>query len=138
MKKKNLRSRKLAKAKSPIAQPESDDDMGKWATYQKRGGSAAFGSLQAPDAAPAGFTAVTGGVGVITVSRVQSTPSPATGGAQNGMFFRAIDTTNQTVTVNGQSTLTGLVSGRTYKVQAAWFGNGQLSEWSAPILVAAG
>lgn len=113
--------------------------MGKWATYQKRGSAAQGFTLAAPDAAPIGFTAVTGGVGVITVARVQATPSPATGGSQNGMFFRAIDNTTQLVTVNGNSSLTGLVSGRAYKVQAAWFGAaGQISDWSAVIVVTAG
>lgn len=113
--------------------------MGKWATYQKRGGSNQFGSIAAPGPAPTDFTAVTGGVGVITVTRVAATPSPATGGSQGGMFFRAIDNTNNQVTVNGSSTLTGLVSGRQYRVSAAWFGAaGQLSDWSVMTLVNAG
>lgn len=108
--------------------------MGKWATYQKRGGSNFFGSLQVPGPAPTSWTAITGGAGVITVTRFDPLPSPAT-----SMLFRAIDTTTGLVTVNWNSTLTGLVSARLYKVQAAWFGpSGQLSDASSSVTVAAG
>jgi|KBSMisStaDraftv2_1062788.scaffolds.fasta_scaffold156327_2 hypothetical protein len=108
--------------------------MGKWATYQKRGGGAIFGSIAAPGPAPTDFTAVTGGVGVITVTRVAAIPSGAT-----GMNFRAIDTTTNLVAQDFNGTLTGLISARVYKVQAAWF-NGALrvSEASPGINVAAG
>ena len=101
--------------------------MGKWATYQKRGGSNLFGSVAEPAAAPTDFTAVTGGVGVITVTRVAAIPSGAT-----GMNFRAIDTTTQLVTVNWNGTLTGLVSGRAYKVQAAWFNGAMQVSGASP------
>lgn len=108
--------------------------MGKWATYRKRGGENFFGSIAAPAAAPTDWTAVTGGVGVITVTRVASIPSGAT-----GMNWRAIDTTTQLVTVNWNGTLTGLVSGRAYKVQAAWFnGAVQVSDASPQTTVNAG
>lgn len=94
-----------------------------------------YGSIAQPLPAPTDFTAVTGGAaGIITVARVAPIPSPAT-----QMLWRAIDTTTQLVPIPGASTLTGLVTGRPYKVQASWWGpNGQLSEWSAPITVAPG
>lgn len=108
--------------------------MGKWATYQKRGGSNMFGTFAAPAAAPTDFTAVTGGVGVITVARVAAVPTGAT-----AMLWRAIDTTTQLVASAFNGTLTGLVSGRAYKVQAAWFnGAMQVSEASPAITVNAG
>lgn len=107
--------------------------MGKWATYQRRGGGALFGSIAAPGPAPTDWTAVTGGVGVITVTRVAAIPSPAT-----VMIFRAIDTTTNLVAASS-GTLTGLVSGRAYRVQASWFGPlGQLSDWSPQTTVNAG
>lgn len=108
--------------------------MGKWATYQKRGGSNFFGSIAAPGPAPTDFTAVTGGVGVITVARVAAIPNGAT-----SMLFRAKDNTTNLVTIAYSSSLTGLVSGRSYNVQAAWF-NGpiQVSEGSPAIAVNAG
>lgn len=108
--------------------------MGKWATYQKRGTSAQLGTMAAPGPAPTDWTAVTGGAGVITVTRVAAIPTGAT-----GMNFRAIDTTTQLVTVNWNSTLTGLVSARPYKVQAAWFNGAiQVSDASPQTTVAAG
>jgi hypothetical protein len=108
--------------------------MGKWATYQKRGGSNMFGSIAAPGPAPTDFTAVTGGVGVITVTRVAPIP-----GAATQMLFRAIDTTTNLVTVPYNGILTGLVSGRAYRVQAAWWnGSQQVSEASPAISVNAG
>lgn len=107
--------------------------MGKWATYQKRGGSNAYGSIAAPGPAPTDWTAVTGGVGVITVTRVAALPSPAT-----SMLFRTIDTTTNLQVTLG-ATATGLVTGRSYRVQAAWFGPmGQLSEFSPQTTVVAG
>jgi hypothetical protein len=96
--------------------------MGKWATYQKRGGQAAFGMMAAPGPAPTDWTAVTGGVGVITVTRVAPIPTGAT-----GMNWRAIDTTTNLVTVNWAGSLVGLVSGRPYRVQASW--------WNAAVMV---
>jgi hypothetical protein len=108
--------------------------MGKWATYQKRGGQIMFGLLPPPNAAPTGFTAVTGGVGVITVTRVDAIPAPAT-----NMFFQAIDNTTQVPANTWNATLTGLVSGRAYRVRASWFGpSGQISDGSATITVNAG
>lgn len=108
--------------------------MGKWATYQKRGGSNLYGSVLAPGAAPTDWTAVTGGVGVITVTRVAAIPSGAT-----QMLWRAIDTTNNLVPLTGNATLTGLVSGRAYKVQASWFNGGTaVSDWSPSTTVNAG
>lgn len=108
--------------------------MGKWATYQKRGGSGQQGSLAAPGPAPTDWTAVTGAAGVITVTRVAAIPAGAT-----AMLWRAQDTTTNVMTNFGNSTLTGLVSGRAYKVQASWF-NGALlvSDWSAATVVNAG
>lgn len=108
--------------------------MGKWATYQKRGGADQYGQLAAPGASGGDWSAVTGGVGVITVTRFAALQSPAT-----GMNYRAIDTTTQLVTVNWNGSLTGLVSGRAYKCQAAWFnGAQQLSEASPAVTVNAG
>lgn len=87
-----------------------------------------------PGPAPTDWTAVTGGVGVITVTRVAAIPTGST-----GMNWRAIDTTTQLVTVNWNGTLTGLVSGRAYKVQAAWFNGAiQVSDASAQTTVNAG
>jgi hypothetical protein len=107
--------------------------MGKWATYRKRGGGAAFGSLAAPGPAPIDFTAVTGGVGAITVARVASIPTGAT-----SMLWRSIDTTTNLAGAFTGS-LTGLVSGRAYRVQAAWFiGAFQVSDVSPAITVNAG
>jgi hypothetical protein len=107
--------------------------MGKWSTYQRRGGSSLFGTMAAPGPAPTDFTAVTGGVGIITVARVAPIPSGAT-----TMLFRAIDTvTNVPGAFTG--TLTGLVSARPYRVQATWFdGARQVSDPSPQITVAAG
>lgn len=101
--------------------------MGKWATYQKRGGSPQFGVMAPPNPPPVGFTALTGGVGVITVTRLDAIPGGAT-----QMLFRAIDSTTNLVAVNYNSTLTGLVSGRVYKVQAAWF-NGAIQVSDASV-----
>lgn len=107
--------------------------MGKWATYQKRGGSNFFGSVATLNPPPTGWTAVTGGVGVITVTRFDAIPAGAT-----GANYRAIDTTTNLVAALS-GTLTGLVSGRVYKVQAAWYnGAQQVSEWSQSVNVAAG
>lgn len=107
--------------------------MGKWATYQKRGGCQQFGTMQPLGAPPTSWSAVTGGAGVITVTRFDPIPSGAT-----GVNYRAIDTTTNLVAVISGS-LTGLVSARVYKVQAAWY-NGSLpvSDWSPSINVAAG
>lgn len=93
-----------------------------------------FGSIAAPGPAPTDFTAVTGGVGIITVTRVAAIPGGAT-----SMLWRAIDTTTQIPAVAFNGTLTGLVSGRAYKVQAAWFNGGsQVSEASPQVTVNAG
>ena len=93
-----------------------------------------FGSLAAPGPAPTDFTAITGGVGAITVTRVAAVPGGAT-----TMTFRAIDTTTNLVAVNWSGALTGLVSARPYRVQASWFnGAVQVSEASPQITVAAG
>lgn len=93
-----------------------------------------YGSIAAPLGAPTDWTAVTGGVGVITVTRLASIP-----GAATQMLWRAIDNTTQLLALPGNSTLTGLVSGRAYKVQAAWY-NGviQVSDWSPQTIVNAG
>lgn len=108
--------------------------MGKWATYQKRGGSNQYGTLAAPGVSGVDWSATTGGVGVINVTRLAGLATGAT-----GMNYRAIDTTTQLVTVNWNGSLTGLVSGRAYKVQAAWFnGATQLSEASPAVTVNAG
>lgn len=108
--------------------------MGKWATYQKRGGAAQFGILAQPTASGVDWTIATGGAGVILVTRLSGLPAPAT-----NLLFRAIDTTTNLVAVNYNSTLTGLVSARVYKVQAAWFGvAGQLSDASPATNQAAG
>ncbi len=108
--------------------------MGKWSTYQRRGAGAIFGTVAQPGPVGVGFSAVPGGVGVITVARLESIPSGAT-----QMLYRAIDTTTQLVTVTDSLTLTGLVSGRAYKVQAAWFnGTARVSEWTVATVVNAG
>lgn len=108
--------------------------MGKWATYQKRGGSNVFGNVLQPLGAPTDWTAVTGGVGVITVTRLAGIPGGAT-----QMLWRAIDTTTNIVALNGNATLTGLVSGRAYRVQASWWnGTVLVSDWSLPTTVNAG
>jgi len=108
--------------------------MGKWATYQKRGGQQAFGTIAAPGPAPTDFTAVTGGFGVITVTRVAGIPAGA-----SGMNFRAIRLLDGTVGQNWNGVLTTLTSGNVYKVQAAWFnGAVQVSDASPVVLVAAG
>jgi hypothetical protein len=105
--------------------------MGKWATYQKRGGTSFFGSISAPGPSPGDWTAATGGVGVINVTRFAGLPSGA-----SQMLYRAIDTTTQLVAVPFNQTLTGLVSGRAYKVQSAWFNGGvQVSEASPAVTV---
>lgn len=108
--------------------------MGKWATYQKRGGQAQFGIMAPPGPPPGDWTAVTGAVGVINVTRFVGVPSGAT-----QMLFRAIDQTNQSVPLPGNTVLTGLVSGRAYKVQSSWW-NGAIavSDWSPGIVVNAG
>jgi hypothetical protein len=55
------------------------------------------------------------------------------------MLWRAIDTTTQIPATAYNGTLTGLVSGRAYKVQAAWFnGSQQVSGDSPQITVNAG
>lgn len=90
--------------------------------------------MAAPLAAPTDWTAVTGGVGIITVTRVAAIPTGAT-----QMLWRAQDTTNNTMPLLGNVTLTGLVSARVYKVQASWWnGSTLVSDWSPGTLVAAG
>lgn len=107
--------------------------MGKWATYQKRGGNSFYGAMATLRPAPVGWSAITGGAGAITVTRFDSLPAGATGNN-----YRTIDQVTQLAVLHG-ATVTGLVSGRIYKVQAAWFnGTVQVSDWSEPVLVAAG
>lgn len=108
--------------------------MGKWATYQRRGGTNFLGIMAAPGPSGTDWSAVTGGVGVITVTRLAGLQAGTT-----GMNYRAIDTTTQLVTVNWNGSLSGLVSGRAYKVSAAWFNGATIvSDASPPITVNAG
>lgn len=112
----------------------SEDNVGKWASQSKRGTSFGLGSLQPPGPPPGDWTAVTGGVGVITVTRFAALPNGA-----SGLTYRAIDTTTGNIPTIGAA-LAGLVSGRIYKVQASWVNAAalQLSDWSPAVLVAAG
>lgn len=121
-------------ASSPTNHPESEVTVGKWASQIKRGSVNSLGSLAAPGPAPVDWTAVTGGVGVITVTRVAAIPAGAT-----QMYFRAVDTTTGAIAINWSLTLTGLVSGRAYRVSAAWWNaTNQISEASPYTVVNAG
>lgn len=121
-------------ASAPAQGVESEVHVGRWASSAKRGTVFNHGQIQQPGPAPTSWTAVTGGVGVITVARIEAIPATAT-----TMLWSSIDTTTQTLVNTGNSTLTGLVTGRTYKVRAAWFnGTVRVSEWSEATLVAAG
>jgi hypothetical protein len=114
---------------------ESEAVVGKWASARKAGTTFGYGTLAAPGPSGGGdWQAVTGGVaGTISVTRFAALPNGAT-----TLLYRAFDTTTGAIAVNYNSTLTGLVSGRNYRVQAAWFGaSGQLSEGSALVTVAA-
>jgi hypothetical protein len=108
--------------------------VGKWATYQKRGGNSFFGMLTQPGPSGVDWNASTGGVGVITVTRLANLQVPAV-----ALNYRAIDTTTNLVAAQG-GTLTGLVSGRAYRCQAAWVTAAAIpiSDWSVPITVNAG
>lgn len=104
--------------------------MGKWATYQKRGGSEAYGQLAAPGPSGGDWTIGAPTTTTIPVTRVAPIPSGAT-----GMNFRAIS--NATGLVIAESgTLTGLTTATTYRVAAAWWNGAQrVSEYSAATLV---
>lgn len=119
---------------APESPAESEVTMGKWASQLKRGSTFALGTMAAPGPAPTDWTAVTGGVGVITVARVAAIPA----GAQ-AMLWRAVDTTTGAIAQNWNGTLTGLVSGRSYRVSASWWNaTVQISEASPYTLVNAG
>lgn len=109
--------------------------MGKWSTYQKRGGSGFIGSMAPPGVANGGdWTLGVGAVGAINVTRNASIPTGAT-----AMLWRAKDTTTNLMTATGNTVLNGLVSGRVYAVQAAWWNGAQLmSDWSLATNQAAG
>lgn len=120
-------------ASAPAQGVESEVKVGKWASQAKRGSAAQHGRAARPGDAPGSWTAVTGGVGVITVARIEALPAEA-----NAMIFRAIDTTNNTV-ARESGTLTGLVSGRLYRVDSAWYSGAiRISDYSNPVFVSAG
>lgn len=111
---------------------KKEDDMGKWATYQKRGGSEAFGSLPQPLGAPTDWTIGAPTTTTIPLTRVAAIPAGAT-----AMLWRAIKNSDGTLgsPFNG-SPLSGLTTGTQYRVQAAWFnGAQQVSEASVASLV---
>lgn len=110
--------------------PSSLKVMGKWATYQKRGGSQTFGLLSAPGPSGGDWTIGAPTATTIPVTRVAAIPAPAT-----QMIFRAIN--NATGLVIAESgTLTGLVTATTYRVQSSWWNAaGRISEYSPATLV---
>lgn len=101
--------------------------MGKYATYQKRGGSGQYGSLAAPQPAPTDFTLTS-----TLAGRVESTRLAALAAGATGFNYRVVDSVTGAATVYA-ATQTGLVTGRVYRGQAAWFNGAiQVSDWSAP------
>lgn len=120
-------------ASAPAQGVESEVTVGKWASQAKRGSAAQHGRAARPGDAPGAWTAVTGGVGVITVTRFDPLPAEA-----NALIYRAIDTTTN-LNVRESGTLTGLVSGRLYRVDTAWYSAaGRISDYSNPVFVTAG
>lgn len=104
--------------------------MGKWSTYQKRGGAVAFGSVAQPGPSGGDWTIGTPTTTTIPVTRVAALPASAT-----GMNFRAINNTTGLV-VAESGTLTALTTGTIYRVAAAWWNGAiRVSEYSAATLV---
>jgi hypothetical protein len=107
--------------------------MGKWATYQKRGGSNFFGSIAQPGPSGGDWTIGTPAAGAIPVTRVAAIPSGAT-----QMLWRAINNATGVQAIAFSGSLSGLTPGTTYRIQAAWFnGSQQVSEASPATLVLA-
>jgi hypothetical protein len=103
--------------------------MGKWATYQKRGTAHQQGFLTPPAAADWSFSGVT--TTAFNVNLLVPIPPPAT---QWAIQTRQQGTTTWTLRGPTPATpinVTGLTTGTTYEVQAAYFLNGaQVSPWS--------
>lgn len=108
--------------------------MGKWATYQKRGGSNIGGGglimLAAPGPSGGDWTIGAPTTTTIPTTRVAAIPSPAT-----QMIFRAINNATGAVTQESGA-LNALVTGTTYRVAASWFSAaGRISDYSPATLV---
>lgn len=105
-----------------------NNTMGKWAQYQKRGGARITGNMSAPIAG--NFTIGTVTTTTIPVNRVAAIPAPAT---QAGVLV--VHNLSGAVAFENNAagtpiTATGLTSGVTYRVYAAWFANNvRLSDW---------
>jgi hypothetical protein len=131
MSKKKQTPKKRKTNKPAIAIAESEDEMGKWATYQRRGGSSMFGSLAAPGPSGGDWTIGTVTATTIPTTRVAPVPSGAV-----SMLFRAINNVTGAVTQPFNTSIAGLTTATAYRVQAAWFnGTQQVSEASPATLV---
>jgi hypothetical protein len=125
---KNRPGRKKSRRKAQ----KVEDDMGKWATYQKRGGSDQFGALPAPGPSGGDWTIGAPTTTTIPFTRVAVIPSGAT-----QMLARAINNaTGAIASAFSGSPISSLTTGTTYRVQTAWFnGAVQVSEASPSTLV---
>lgn len=120
----------LALLQSSASAPEtgagSEAIVGKWASQAKRGSSFGLGTLQAPGPAAVDWTLTS-----TLAGRVESTRLAALANGATGFNYRVIDSVTGAATIYAAQQ-TGLVSGRTYKGQAAWFNGAlQVSDWSA-------
>lgn len=109
-----------------------EDDMGKWATYQKRGGSDAFGALPAPGPSGGDWTIGSPTTTTIPFTRVAVIPGGAT-----QLLARAIKNSDGSLASAFSGTpISSLTTGTQYRVQTAWFnGAVQVSEASPSTLV---
>lgn len=112
-------------ASAPVNPVESEAIVGKWASSAKRGSSFGLGTLQPPSAAGVDWTLTS-----TLAGRVESTRLAALANGATGFNYRVIDSVTGVATIYAASQV-GLVSGRTYKGQAAWFNGAlQVSDWS--------
>lgn len=101
--------------------------MGKWATYQKRGGGSIFGQIAAPGASSYSVGTIT--TTTIPLTRVDPIPTGADSMvAQAWNVATGLPVLSQTV---GSGALNGLTTGTQYRFRVAWFrGAVQVSDWS--------
>lgn len=121
-------------ASAPPSGVESEVNVGKHASYAKRGSAAMFG-LVAPPAAGA-FTVTPTSATTADMTRVAAVPGEATGW---GRLLRANDgsfiSESSAAITSTTTSQAGLLAATTYRYHFAWFkGNQRISDWGPQVV----